>query len=67
MGDHHVPGTVLGTLDVIEQSTGIYTQSSAGVPSLKTVGRKVVCVVNEGRGHFFVQDDSLWHFLSWGV
>lgn len=67
MSNHYVPGTVLGTLDVIEQSTGIFTQSSAGTPSLKTVGRKMVCVVNEGRGHFLVQDDLLWHFLALGV
>lgn len=64
MSDRHVPGTVLGTLDVIEQSTGIFTQTSAGSPSLRTVGRKVVCVVNEGRGHCFEQDNSLWHFLA---
>lgn len=67
MSDHYVSDTVLGTLDVIEQSTGIFTQSSAGSPSLRTVGRKVVCVVNKGRGHFFEQDNSLWHFLALGV
>lgn len=67
-----MPGTVLGMLDLIEQSTGIFTQSSAGVPSLKTVGRKVVCVVNEGMMcmkicfgvSWFWGFDSFWYELG---
>lgn len=43
MNDRCVPGRVLGALNGVKKSTGIFAQSSADTPNFRNVQRNGVC------------------------